>query len=428
MRLGPELSGRSLRPARLRALRPPRWLRLPRRTARLRLTAYYGAMFLVSGAVLLVVTNLLVRSTTGNVIFFKVAGSSLPKPPGGGGKWLGTFHSRLAVLYRSAHVPPGVQSQLNSVVKQAYNQHASDLHELWMVSAIALGAMAAASVLLGWLIAGRVLRPVRTISAMARQISASNLHERLALTGPDDEFKELGGTLDDLFGRLEAAFEAQRHFVANASHELRTPLTLERTLLQLAVADPLASVDSLKKTCLEVIESGEDQERLIDALLTLATSERGLEMSEPFDLGAITGGVVSATRGQAARLGLQLDAQTAPAPARGDPRLVERLVANLVDNACQHNVRGGRVSVMAGTRGGCAVVGVVNTGPVVAPLEIERLFQPFERLGPSRAGHSNGHGLGLSIVRAIVTAHRAALTASARPGGGLDIEVSFPAS
>ena len=282
------------------------------------------------------------------------------------------------------------------------------------------------SLAVGWLIAGRFLRPLRTITATARDISASNLNRRLALTGRNDEFKELGETLDSLFERLEASFESQRHFVANASHELRTPLAAERTLLQVALADPDATAETLRSTCREVLVLGDQQERLIEALLTLASSERGIEQWEPFDLAAIAGKVIDDRRHGAERRGIRLDAALTAAPATGDPSLAEILVANLVDNAIRHNVPGGQVGISVTMTAGRASIRVGNTGPVIPPGELERLFQPFQRVGHERIRHGDGHGLGLAIVQAIATAHGAAVTATARPDGGLDIEVSFP--
>ncbi len=316
-------------------------LQLPRRTARLRFTLFYGGLFLVSGVVLLTITN---------VGGARLAGGR-PRPP-----------------------------------------------------------------------------PLRSITASAQRISASNLHERLALAGPDDEFKELGDTLDGLLSRLEASFEAQRRFVANASHELRTPLTLERTLLQLALADPGATRASLRSTCEELLLYGEAQERLIEALLTLATSEQGLETSHPVDLSAITELVVGSARQEARGLAVSLEHDIQPASTTGDPRLVERLVANLVHNALGHNTPGGSARVKTGTRDGLAYLSVSNTGPVVDAGDIERLFQPFQRLDGPRLSQSRGHGLGLAIVKAIATAHNATVVTKARPGGGLAIEVRFVAA
>jgi signal transduction histidine kinase len=272
-----------------------------------------------------------------------------------------------------------------------------------------------------------VLRPLSTITATARRISASNLDERLNLLGPDDELKGLGDTLDDLFDRLEASFEAQRHFVANASHELRTPLTADRALLQVALDDP-ATPDTWRFAGEELLASNTEQERLIEALLTLASGEGGLDHREPVDLAAVTDEVLLAPRPEAGRLALHVETITKPAALHGDPVLVERLVANLVGNAVHHNVLGGLVQVATGTNCGRAVLSVANTGPVIPPDEVERLFQPFQRLHSRRtaSGDGNGHGLGLSIVRAIAAAHGATVAARALPGGGLAIDVAFP--
>jgi signal transduction histidine kinase len=295
-----------------------------------------------------------------------------------------------------------------------------------IIGAIALPVVVLLAIAGGWLIAGRLLRPLRTITATARDISASNLSRRLALGRRDDEFAELGETLDDLFGRLEAAFESQRHFVANASHELRTPLTAERALLQVTLADPSASAAALRATCEQVLALGDRQERLIAALLTLASGEGGVDEWEPFDLAEIAGNVVVARREEAGHGGIEVSTALSAAGTKGDPRLAESLVVNLVDNAIRYNVPGGRVAISTVRIAGRATLRVSNTGPVIPPGQVERLFQPFQRLGGERAGNGGGYGLGLAIVRAIASAHGATLTPRAQPEGGLDIEVSFP--
>jgi signal transduction histidine kinase len=353
-------------------------LRLPRITLRMQLALLYAG-FLACGAALLLVPVLTIHQAI---------------PEGADGR-----------------VIAGIQANTQAQVIRA--------------GAILVGLIML-SLAAGWLIAGRFLRPLRTITATARDISASNLNRRLALTGRNDEFKELGETLDSLFERLEASFESQRHFVANASHELRTPLSAERTLLQVALADPDATAETLRSTCQEVLVLGDQQERLIEALLTLASSERGVEQWEPFDLADIAGKVIDDRRHEAECRGIHLDAALTAAPATGDPSLVESLVANLVDNAIRHNVPGGRVGISVTMTAGRASIRVGNTGPVIPAGELERLFQPFQRLGHERIRHGDGHGLGLAIVHAIATAHGAAVTATARPDGGLDIEVSFP--
>jgi signal transduction histidine kinase len=232
--------------------------------------------------------------------------------------------------------------------------------------------------------------------------------------------------LDDLLARLEASFEAQRRFVANASHELRTPLTVERTLLQVALADPNASEATLRATCQEILACGEDHERLLESLLTLASSERGLIHREPLDLSRLAQHVLLAPRPDIQRNRLDLSTNLEPAPVSGDPALIERLVANLVDNAVRYNHPDGEIEVRTSAANGHAVLSVANTGPVVRQEETDRIFEPFQRLGGGRAARADGHhGLGLSIVRAIAVAHGAEVAARPQPAGGLAVAVSF---
>jgi signal transduction histidine kinase len=390
---------------------------LPPRTVRLRLTALYGALFTASGAVLLAITYLLVRSTPLDLV---VIGNGTP----GQREALGTGRN----LYPNGQVPPPLRGLARQLRDQAAHQHAADLQQLLIQSGLALAIMAVISIALGWLVAGRVLRPLRTMTATTQEISARNLHQRLAIEGPRDELKDLADTVDGLLGRLETAFDAQRRFVANAAHELRTPLTLERALLEETLTDPGATLPSFRSTSERLLAISEQQGRLLEALLTLASSERGLDRRQPLDLSVLTRQVLRTWRPETDRLGLQPQASLAPAPTAGDPALVERLVANLLDNAVRYNVGGGRVEVATATSAERAVLSMANTGPVIPPAQVERLFEPFQRLG-DRTAHDDGHhGLGLSIVRAIAAAHDATLTASARPEGGLAVEVSFPIS
>jgi signal transduction histidine kinase len=291
---------------------------------------------------------------------------------------------------------------------------------------VAFAIMAVLSLAAGWLIAGRFVRPLRAIITTARDISASNLHRRLGARGRGDELTELGETLDDLFGRPEASFQAQRHFIANASHELRTPLTAGRALLQVALADPEPTVETLRATCEELVELGCQQERLISALLALASSQRGIGQLEHLDLADIAGDALLARQEEAGRRGIRLRAALAAAPVAGDPSLTESLVANLLDNAIRHNQPGGQADISTALTTAGAVVAVSSTGTIVPPDAVQDLFQPFRQLGIQRTRHGEGHGLGLAIVRAIADAHGAALTARARPAGGLDIRVTFP--
>jgi signal transduction histidine kinase len=249
----------------------------------------------------------------------------------------------------------------------------------------------------------------------------------LDLSGPEDELKELGDTLDELFGRLDAAFEAQRHFVTNASHELRTPLTVERTLLQVALDDPDTSLDEWRSTALEVLASSDEQTRLIEALLALASGESGLYGHQSIDLAATVIAVLDDVRADADQMGIHIDVATRPASLQGDPLLIKRLTANLVTNALRHNYVNGHIEVTTGTEDDNAVLSVTNSGPVIAEGEVDRLFQPFQRLDPRRAHYKDGHGLGLSIVQAIATAHGASVSAYPADGGGLSVNVIFSA-
>jgi signal transduction histidine kinase len=387
---------------------------LPRGTARLRLTALYGGLFLACGAVLLAVSYVLAEQAiapAGKVN--ETAFTRVQVPPG------------LITVHRGFHaLTPGQVSLLMLTLGKEITT--SDLRQVLIDAPIALAIVTAFALALGWLVAGRVLRPLAVITAAARRISASSLDQRLALRGPDDELKALGDTLDDLLARLEASFNAQRHFIANASHELRTPITRERAMLQVALDDPGTTAQTWRSVAREVLASNAEQESLIEALLTLATSESGLGQHEPVDLAAVTGQVLLTRRTEADRLGLRIRAAVQPAALHGDLILTERLVANLVDNAVRHNVAGGHVEVTTATRNGCAVLSVASTGPVIPAAEIGRLFQPFRRLSERRPHHGDGHGLGLSIVQAIATAHGAAIGARALSGGGLAVDVKFP--
>jgi len=458
-------------------LAAPQWLRLPRRTARLRLTAVYSALFLLTGAALGAITYVLFErateySTPPIPKIPSAPASEILKLPAFEPLWKNLLQDQFqlsqTLQQTRKHPIPGQgptalgQGQLATVVNRqltqvqhqlAQEQHqlaqsmgqlaqsvhqltqagtvqaaqrAADAHQLLVNSGIALAIVAVLAVLAGWLVAGRMLRPIRTITRTARRISSTSLNERLALDGPEDELKELGDTLDALFARLEAAFEAQRHFVANASHELRTPLTAERTLLQVALDDPGTTTAAWRSTAMEVLASSDEQARLIEALLTLASSESGLNTRDQVDLAQAVAAALAGLAPEAGRLAIRIDEVTESAPLDGNPLLVERLVANLLTNAVRHNVPGGRVEVRAGVKDGQAVLSVRNTGPLIPPAEVDRLFQPFQRLDRRRANYKDGHGLGLSIARAIATAHDGDITAYPMPGGGLCVSVSFP--
>jgi signal transduction histidine kinase len=399
---------------------PRSWLRLPARTARLRLTLLYGGLFLACGAVLLTITYLLSEHAIDQRNAARIpASSGVPT----------------LVPVHPVEPPPGSQAAASlattdrTVTRQLAAQRASDLHHLLVNSVIALALVAVLAILLGWYVAGRVLAPVRTITATARRISASNLDERLALDDGDEEFKQLGDTLNDLFARLEAAFEAQRHFVANASHELRTPIAWEQTLLQVALADPNPTNGAFRDACEKVLAASKQQQGLVEGLLMLATSERGLDHHDPIDLATLADAVLLTARAEAERRNIEITAASKPAPTHGHSALVERLITNLIDNAVRYNNPGGRVDVQTTTTpDGRAQLVVSNTGPEIPLTDIRRLFEPFQRLKTARTNGRTGHGLGLSIVKAIATAHHAQLAAQSQPDGGLKIEVSFPAA
>lgn len=378
----------------------------PRHTLRMRLTLLYGGLFLAAGVALLGIMYGLVASNVGYAFVARSAG---------GGP--------TSIVTGAGQVPLDVTTP---DVKQAFQQgvaiqQSSERIQLLFLSGIALVCMTIMSGALGWLVAGRVLRPLREMAGKAKQISEINLHERLAVPGPDNELKDLGDTFDGLLARLDAAFEAQKRFVANASHELRTPLTVQRALIEVALADPDADAEALRAVCERILAAGEDQERVIEALLTLARSQRGLDRREPVDLATVAGNVVR-ERETAAPVP---DLSTGPAPILGDPRLVERLIGNLVDNAIRHNDTDGWAAVWTGVMSGLPTIQVANGGAVIPGEVVGRLFQPFQRLEARTAGR-DGHGLGLSIVSAIAGAHGATVVAMANPKGGLTVTVAFP--
>ncbi|HTV10453.1 MAG TPA: HAMP domain-containing sensor histidine kinase [Acidimicrobiales bacterium] len=394
---------------------------LRRRSTRFRLTALYCCLFFPSGVLFVAVTYaliVLVQRPTNQTVLRALRTSQLYR----------TSAHRVpttVALTRGPH-GGGTSRTLDETFVTLPGHVVLDGREFVVGACIVLVAMIGASVLLGWFAAGRVLRPLRVMTTTTRQISEHNLHERLALAGPDDELKDLGDTIDGLIARLEAAFESQRRFVANASHELRTPLMLSQTLLQVALADPAITLGSLRAACQEAVDAGKDQAQLIDALLTLARSNRGLDHREPVDLKAVVNDALKAHEPSAAPRGLQVDASLDDATVPGDARLINRLVSNLVDNAIRYNISGGRVEVKLAASTTDATLTVANTGPLVPPDQVSRLLEPFQRATPDRTAGPNGLGLGLSIVADIAEAHRADLDVRSRPGGGLTVAVSFP--
>ena len=361
-----------------------------RPTVRLRMTLLYAGVFFVAGALLLSVSYVLVRQTL--------------LDPANLRNVAGDWNHNVAVQHDVAD---------------------TTLPKLRNYYVIALAAMTGLSVLLGWAMAGRVLRPLQRITATAKRVSQDNLDERIGLDGPRDELKELADTFDGMLGRLSAAFASQRRFVANASHELRTPLTVIRTELDVTLADPDATTTDLRAMGETVRDATLDTERLIQALLTLARSEGGVTRRDPVDLADCARSAVAQTGADALVRDLAVRPVLDPAPVRGDRRLLERLVANLVENAVRHNVDGGTVEIRTASAAGRSTVEVHNDGPVVPPEAVPSLLEPFQRL--DRGARGDGVGLGLSIVRSVAEAHGGSVELRARPAGGLVVRVSLPA-
>jgi signal transduction histidine kinase len=289
---------------------------------------------------------------------------------------------------------------------------------------LGLALLTLASAGLGWLMAGRVLRPVHEITAAARRASERHLGERLRLEGPRDELKELADTFDEMLDRLDLAFAAQRQFVANASHELRTPLTSMRTAIDVVLAKAEPTAEQLEATALKVRRSIERAERIIEALLTLAVSNQGIDIVEAVDLATAAEDALDSVAGVAETSGISVESDLEPAAVQGSRVLLERLVGNLVENAVVHNVPGGWMRLRSGTDDGHVFLEVANSGPVLAPDLVPHLFEPFRR-ADERTG-SGGVGLGLSIVQSVADAHSADVTAVAPDGGGMVVRVTAP--
>ena len=299
------------------------------------------------------------------------------------------------------------------------------LSDLLAFSLVGLAVMTVASGGLGWFMSGRVLRPVRVITETARRASEQHLGERLALTGARDELKELADTFDGMLERLDAAFATQRRFVANASHELRTPLTVMRTAIDVTLAKPSPTARQLTDMAVRVRRSIDRAESMVEALLTLAVSDQGKLSTEFTDLATWAEDAIDAAAPEIERLGLRVDALLAPAETTGDPRLLERMIWNLVGNAVRHNEPGGWVRLRTGSRDAAVYLEIANSGPFIPDDAVPSLFEPFRRM-EARTGVRDGVGLGLSIARSVVTAHRATVTARSQPAGGLDISVVIP--
>jgi signal transduction histidine kinase len=389
-----------------------------RLSIRVRLTVLYGSLFFLAGALLLGVTYLLVKQAIYEP--GKVGGLAFT-----GGK---TIEAQPGTVPEKVRLSDGRTVSIDTYVREQQEKARADLlSSLLTRGGLALGGVGVIAIGFGWLMAERGLRPVHEITATARRVAAGasahqGLHERIALTGPRDEIKELADTFDGMLERLDRSFDGQRSFVANASHELRTPLAINRALVEVAITRPDASPDArqLGETLLAV---NARHERLVDGLLTLADSENPVTERSTVDLRDVAVHVLDQTPTGELTVG---ERRLEAAPVVGDPVLLERLAQNLVENALRHNRPGGWLSVATGSADGYAMLSVTNTGPVVAPYELGTIFEPFRRLAGDRTGSERGFGLGLSIVRAVARAHGGEAVALSRPGGGLTVTVRLP--
>ena len=389
-----------------------------RPTVRLRLTLLYGGLFFIAGALLLTLTFVLVRRNIAldSAEVHERAEQLLEESVGPAE---GSFSE-------TDHATGG--RQFAEVLEEAQRQFVSETtRELLVQSLIALSGMAVAAMALGWLVAGRVLHPLKEITATARRLSEQNLHERISMQGPHDELRELGDTLDDMLRRLEAAFESQRSFVSNASHELLTPLSIVRVELDVTLADPNASTSELRAMAETVRTATERSERLIQRLLALAQSERGVSTKNRVGIDELVRDATAQLEPLAQRGEVHVVSELEEAPVHGDRVLLERLVGNLIENAILHNRAGGEAHVRTAAENGRSVLCVENDGrETISPEAVARLFEPFARIGSDRLQPREGFGLGLSIVRSVAQAHAAVVEAVPRQGGGLSITVTFP--
>ncbi|MEZ0089598.1 sensor histidine kinase [Streptacidiphilus sp. EB129] len=382
-----------------------------RPTLRIRLTMFYGGMFLLAGLVLVLVMYLFVSQSFN-------AATHMPSF---------SFAGNITVQTPDGQVLNG--PQLNQWIADYQHAHAAQaLHQLILKSISALVALLILAVAFGYAMAGRVLRPLGRITRTAQQVASSDMHRRIELDGPDDELKELADTFDEMLERLDRSFESQRKFVANASHELRTPLAINRTLLEVQLSDPGASAD-LQQLGKTLLATNERSEQLVEGLLLLAASDNELTERRPVDLAEVARQALEQTRAEAVDHGVRLTSDLRPAVVGGNGVLLERIALNLLQNAVRYNqAEDAWVDVKVSTVEGAGELVVSNAGPVVPGYELENIFEPFRRVkGKERTRSDKGVGLGLSIVRSVVRAHGGAIEASARPEGGLVMRVRIPA-
>ncbi|MET9511098.1 ATP-binding protein [Streptomyces flavidovirens] len=385
-----------------------------------RLTALYGGLLVLAGVLLIGLVYLLVRDTLHSSIATAVT-TTVPYTDLQAPDWQKAAPALRAEPGTPLDLGQGVGAQYAATRRISNAAEDAALDSLLTVSGVALGLFSAASIALAWWMAGRVLRPVGVITARARRLSGENLHERLALKAPPGELKELADTFDGMLDRIEQLVSAQQRFAANAAHELRTSVAVQRAAAEIGLADD-PSPEKVARIRQKLIETAGESEQLIEGLLLLAVSDQGLQRREPAALDAITGTVVTGLAEDARRRGVTVETSARPLTVRGDAVLLEHLVHNLAANAIRHNHPGGRVRVRVFSEG----LEVSNTGPVVPPATVPRLFEPFRRVRERHHARGEGAGLGLSIVATIARAHGARTAAEANPGGGLTVRVTFP--
>jgi signal transduction histidine kinase len=386
-------------------------------SARARLTLLYASLFALGGAALVLIIYLLVANTLHSTAAPRIPGSLQPAI----GK---------CVVAAQTHGGPGALNQCarlyaNGVQAGASAQRSTTLTHLLIYSLLSLAGVIVLAAAAGWFAAGRILRPVHRLTAAARAASEQDLSQRIALRGPRDELRELADTFDTMLERLDRAFTSQQQFIANASHELRTPLTVMRTAIDVVLAKPEPTREELVSMATDVRHAVDHSQRLIEVLLVLARNDQARALTDPLDLAAVAEDALDGrtVNGRTVN-GITTSASLGEAPVTGDGVLLERLVANLLDNAERYNVAGGTVAISTSTGNGVSLLQVVNTGPVVPPGQVDRLFLPFTRLG-SRTRHE-GFGLGLTLVSSIAAVHGGTVHATAVPAGGLDITVRLP--
>src|SRR5262252_6764796 len=413
---------------------------MSRLSIRTRLALVYGAVFFCMGVGLIAVSYAIVDRSlspagTGGTVAKFVAlpgpasnGIVARQPPGTTGDFLppgGSLGALPPAADGPVPNPAAVRVGLEQLITDVRIQ---TLRSLLLTWAGVIGLMAVAAGLLGWLLAARMLKPLRDITGTARRLSVANLHERIEFEGPRDELKELADTFDGMLARLDVAFASQRRFVANASHELRTPLAIMRAQLDVALSGPDVTRSELLGTSRVVGDAVDRCERLLDGLLVLARSERGLDAAESVDLAEAATRAMDQVSAAAAERGIRLRSTLKPAAVRGDLSLLDRMVANLLENAVAYNLPSGWVEVSTSNGSDRAWLRVANSGPRVPAGQVSTLFEPFRRLSRDRTGSGHGAGLGLSIVRSVAHAHGGEARARPRTSGGLSVEVELPAA